>query len=93
LGTRLVWGPWRFSPAIGIVVNILAIVYLIVVLFFSFWPPYTPIEIKDMNYSSVLLVGVMLFSVGYYFAFARKAYDGPIVETELVVDGVISSSK
>jgi drug/metabolite transporter (DMT)-like permease len=93
VGTRLVWGPWRFSPAAGITINILACLYLILVLFFSFWPPYTPITPKDMNYSSVLLVAVLLFSVGYYFTFARKAYDGPIVETELVVDGVISSSK
>lgn len=82
-GTRLVWGPWHFRGALGIFINVFACAYLLFVLFFSFWPPYTPITAADMNYSSVLMVAVILFSVFYYMVFARKVYDGPIIETDI----------
>lgn len=82
-GTRLVWGPWHFRGGLGIFINAFACTYLIFVLFFSFWPPYTPITATDMNYTSVLMVGVIAFSIFYYLFFARKVYDGPIIETDI----------
>ncbi|KAI1909677.1 hypothetical protein LOZ58_005006 [Ophidiomyces ophidiicola] len=81
-GTRLVWGPWRFGK-FGIFINIFALFYLALVLVFSFFPATSTVKAaKDMNYSSVLIVAVMSFSVVYYFTHARKTYEGPIVETD-----------
>lgn len=81
--TNLVWGPWHFTGALGIFINVFACMYLTLVLFFSFWPPYTPTTAADMNYSSVLMAFVILFSVVYYLLFARKTYKGPIIETDM----------
>jgi hypothetical protein len=33
-----------------------------------------------MNYSVVVTGGLVIFSVIYYFAWARKEYNGPVVE-------------
>ena len=91
-GSRLVWGPWRFKGAFGIFINVCACLYLILILFFSFWPTYVPIAATDMNYSSVLMVGTIVFSIFYYLAFARKHYEGPIIEIEVSSDRVMEGS-
>ncbi|KAL1957144.1 hypothetical protein VTO42DRAFT_6287 [Malbranchea cinnamomea] len=91
VGTRLLWGPWHFRGALGIIINICACLYLTLLLFFSFWPVYVPITPADMNYTSVLMVGVIVFSIFYYQLFARKHYKGPIIETD-VLSGAAQNS-
>lgn len=81
-GAPLVWGPWRIPGVLGIANNAFACIYLIVILFFSFWPPATPVAAATMNYSSVMLGGVLIFSVLYYVVYARKVFQGPVAETE-----------
>lgn len=77
---QLVWGPWRIPGVFGIVVNSFACFYMIVIIFFSFWPPAAPTTASTMNYSSLVLGAVMIFSVVYYLVWARQVYKGPIVE-------------
>ena len=79
-GAVLVWGPWRIRGALGIVVNAAACVYLLVVIFFSFWPPSMTIELAEMNYSVIMVGAVMLFAVLWYFLHAKKRYKGPVLE-------------
>ncbi|MCJ1361288.1 hypothetical protein MMC16_000386 [Acarospora aff. strigata] len=81
-GARLVWGPWRLPGVLGIINNVFACIYLIVILFFIFWPPVTPTTAKTMNYSSLVTGTVVIFSIAYYFLFAKKEYMGPVVEVE-----------
>ena len=80
---NLTWGPWRIPGAWGIANNILAIVYMIILIIFSFFPGATPVTPVTMNYSVVVTGGVVVFSTVYYFAHARKFYTGPIVEVRL----------
>lgn len=77
---RLVWGSWRLSPSLGIANNIFACCYLVFVLFWSFWPPATPVRADTMNYSCLGTGTVIIFSVVYYFVRAKKQYNGPVVE-------------
>ncbi|TVY61355.1 Choline transport protein [Fusarium oxysporum f. sp. cubense] len=79
-GAELVWGPFHLKGAFGIANNIFAMCYLIVVGFFSFWPPMVNPTVDMMNYSVVVTGGLVIFSVIYYFAWARKEYNGPVVE-------------
>ncbi|KAI1039537.1 hypothetical protein LB505_002612 [Fusarium chuoi] len=79
-GAELVWGPFHLKGAFGIANNIFAMCYLIVVGFFSFWPPMVEPTVDMMNYSVVVTGGLVIFSVIYYLAWARKEYNGPIVE-------------
>lgn len=79
-GRELVWGPWHLPGAWGIANNTLSCVYLVVIWFFSFWPPGTPATAQTMNYSPLVTGAVFLFSVVYYYFWAHKEYQGPIVE-------------
>ena len=80
------WGPWRIPGVLGMANNLLAIVYLVVVCFFSFWPAQTPTNAENMNYSQTVWGAVIIFSVAYYFVWARRTYNGPVVEVELLQD-------
>ena len=76
------WGPWRLKGNLGVINNIVACVYLILIAFFSFWPAMIPVTPATMNYSSLVLGTVALESMTYYFIWARKTYNGPIVEVK-----------
>lgn len=86
-GTRLVWGPWRFGK-FGIPINIIACAYLILILVFSFFPAAMKIaDPIEMNYSVVIMGFVVIFSMAYYVVYARKTYEGPIVEVDSSSNG------
>ncbi len=76
----LTWGPWHLQGWFGIAVNAFACVYMIIILFFSFWPPVTPTKTSTMNYSALVTGAVLIFSVFYYLLRARKVYTGPVIE-------------
>ncbi|KAM0668479.1 hypothetical protein ACQRIU_002041 [Beauveria bassiana] len=77
---RLVWGPWRVPGVLGIVNNSLACAYLVIMWFFTFWPPALVYEAKDMNFSVLMTGFVVIFSIVYYLVWAKKDYKGPIRE-------------
>ena len=80
-GAELVWGSWHIPGVFGIANNAAACVYLTIVLFFSLWPPATPVNSTTMNYGVLVTGTVAIFSMVYYLVWARKVYQGPIVET------------
>lgn len=80
----LSWGPWKLPEPLGIVVNIIGLMYLVVLLVFSFFPTTVQPSAESMNWSVFMVGVVMLFSVFWYFVYARKIYDGPTVEVDVV---------
>ncbi|KAL8770840.1 MAG: hypothetical protein Q9209_003491 [Squamulea sp. 1 TL-2023] len=77
---NLTWGPFRFPGPLGIAINVAGCIYMIIIIFFSFWPPTREVDPESMNYS-VLVTGFwILFSIVYYFAYAKKIYKGPLME-------------
>ncbi|PQE06527.1 GABA permease protein [Rutstroemia sp. NJR-2017a WRK4] len=82
-GAQLIWGPWHIPGLFGILNNTFAIVYLTIILFFSFWPPVIPVTVATMNYSSLVTGSVMIFSVLYYLVRGRHEWKGPIIEVHL----------
>jgi choline transport protein len=80
----LTWGPWRLNGTLGTVNNVVACCYLCLLIFFSFWPATAKIEsAASMNWAIVVTAGVAVFSIGYYAAYARKSYTGPLVDPEV----------
>ena len=77
---QLVWGPFRLPGIFGILVNAFAVGFAIIIFFFSFWPVTTPVTAAHMNFSVLMTGSVVLFAVLYYVVWARKTYEGPIVE-------------
>ena len=76
----LTWGPWRLTGAWGVANNVVAICYLTLIIFFSFWPSEVSPDLVHMNWAGVVTGSVALFSVTYYLLFAKTSYIGPIVE-------------
>ena len=61
------WGPFRVRSIFGVIVNMLVVLYLLIIIFFSFWPLATPTRAATMDFSvldiSVLVIGaVVIFS-------------------------------
>lgn len=80
-GARLVWGPFHVPGAIGTIINSYAVVYIIIVIFFSFWPPHISPTVTTMNFSVVGTFGTIILAIGYYLIRARHVYTGPVLET------------
>lgn len=77
---QLAWGPWKVPGWAGIIVNICGILYMLIIIFFSFWPSNTPTTAATMNYSVLVLCSVAIFCVVYYVTKAHKVYKGPLIE-------------
>ena len=60
--------------------NAFAVVFGVIIFFFSFWPVATPVSAEHMNFSVLMTGSVVLFAVLYYVVWARKMYEGPVVE-------------
>lgn len=80
---QLVWGPWHIPGIFGIINNAYACIYMIFVIFWSVWPPETPVDPTTMNYSIVVTGGVIIFSIVWYFIRGREEYKGPLVDQEV----------
>ncbi|KAI1137559.1 amino acid transporter [Hypoxylon sp. FL0543] len=81
VGSSLTWGPWRLRGALGIANNVFSCIYLVFIFFFSFWPPSLEVTPQTMNYAVLVFGAVILFSMLYYAIWARKVYNGPIIES------------
>ena len=79
----LIWGPWHLPGMLGTINNAYACCYMIFVIFWSVWPPVTPVNASSMNYSVVVTGGVVILSIIWYFVRARKEYKGPTVDEEV----------
>ncbi|KAK4554591.1 hypothetical protein LTR86_008446 [Recurvomyces mirabilis] len=80
---RLIWGPWHLPGVLGIANNLYACCYMIFVIFWSVWPPATPVTASTMNYSVVVTGGVMILSTIWYFIRGKREYKGPLIDEEV----------
>jgi choline transport protein len=78
----LTWGPWKLDGALGVANNVVAICYLLLIIFFSCWPSSNHTMFAQMNFAVIVTGAVLLFSMAYYLLFANKSYNGPIVEVD-----------
>ncbi|KAJ6028294.1 amino acid transporter [Penicillium herquei] len=76
----MVWGPFRLKGWVGIVNNIFAIIFSVIMMFFGCWPTTKHPSPSEVNYSVAIFVGVTFLCIVYYFVRARKLYKGPVVE-------------
>ena len=79
--SQIFWGPFRLGRA-GVPITIVAMLYSVLGIFFSFWPAFTHVNATNMNYSSLIFGGVLMFSLVFWVVYGRKIYTGPIMETE-----------
>ena len=79
-GAQLAWGPFHMPGILGVMINGLSVIYMIIIIFFSFWPSEAHPHAKSMNYSVVGTCGIVALAVVYYALRARHVYQGPVIE-------------
>jgi choline transport protein len=83
VNAKLIWGPFRLPGLLGTINNLYACCYMVFVIFWSVWPPATPVTASTMNYSVVVTGGVMILSAIWYFVRAKDVYKGPLIDSEV----------
>jgi choline transport protein len=73
------FGPWNMGR-LGLAVNILAMAFCTFLIIFLPFPVILPVTAQNMNYASVVFIGVILFSLVDWVIRGRKRYTGPIRE-------------
>lgn len=77
---RVPMPPARWSMGMWTVpVNIGAVIFLVIVLVFSFFPTAVPVTPQTLNYSVVIYVAVILAALTDYTFRGRHVYKGPVV--------------
>ena len=69
---------WSLGRA-GLPCNIIAVLFLLLVYVFAFFPLASPVTVETMNWSILLYGAVVIFSLVYFYAYGRHAYQGPVV--------------
>ncbi|KAK3652950.1 hypothetical protein LTR56_004898 [Elasticomyces elasticus] len=69
------WSLGRF----GLAVNLIALAFVLPVLFFAFWPLAKDVTAAGFNWSSVMFVSILLIALLYYIFRARHVYVGPVM--------------
>jgi choline transport protein len=82
------YGPFKLGKGLGVILNLISIVWLVVSIVFSTFPSAMPVTAETMNYSSVVMAGWMLFGSVYYWGWGRKSFKVPEVRMSNVVVGV-----
>ena len=80
-GAPLPKGRWSLGKY-GLAVNLGALVILLPLWFFAFWPLAIPVTVTTMNWSSVMFCGVIVFALIWYVVRARHEYTGPVVHVK-----------
>ncbi|KAI8975093.1 amino acid permease-domain-containing protein [Mycotypha africana] len=69
-------GPFHMGPFSDLV-NFTSCIWILFTSILFICPTKYPVTADNMNYSSVIFVGVMLWSIAYYHFRARKWFNGP----------------
>ena len=62
----------------GLGINIIAVVFLVIVWFFSFWPLGNHPVASTMNWNVLIYGAAIIFAVGFYFIKGQHVYAGPV---------------
>ncbi|KAH7359819.1 amino acid/polyamine transporter I [Pyrenochaeta sp. MPI-SDFR-AT-0127] len=75
------YGPFKMG-AIGVPVNIAALLYLVYVVLWMPFPQILPVTKDNMNYAGPIFGAVVLGALGHWFARASKTFKMPVIRYE-----------
>ncbi|KAM0699617.1 hypothetical protein Q7P36_000620 [Cladosporium allicinum] len=68
------WGLGKF----GIYINGFGFLYCAFIIVWSCFPPTLPIDLSTANWSPLVWVATIIFTVGYYYAYGKAHYTAPV---------------
>jgi choline transport protein len=72
----------------GWVANFLTVAFAIIVIIFFNFPTVMPVEPGNMNYASVVLGAMAIFTAANWFGYAKRRYEGPRMPNDMVVNEI-----
>ncbi|KAF4467033.1 amino acid permease [Fusarium albosuccineum] len=76
---------WFKSPVrVGITLNSISCAWIVLVIVFSTFPTLMPVTPQNMNYSLVVITGVLFFGIVYYIYHGRRKFEVPILEVSVI---------
>jgi choline transport protein len=79
--TSVHYGPWTLGRPLGIFCNVFGLLWIAIVMTFSFFPfVRTDLTLQTMNWSCLLWGGTMIIGVVSYFLYLRGRYNGPVID-------------
>ncbi|KAL4803242.1 amino acid/polyamine transporter I [Aspergillus unguis] len=75
-------GPFAMHGIWGYIVNIASVVYILVTVVFFCFPFEMPVTVQNMNYTSVITVGLMALVCLWWFVRGVRTYSGPVYSAE-----------
>ena len=79
LGDPIQFGPWNMAGA-GLAVNVFALLYAVVAMVFSFFPPATPVTFVSMNWSVAVFGTTIAFGLVFWVVKGRHQWQGPLMD-------------
>ncbi|KAL4955671.1 amino acid/polyamine transporter I [Aspergillus filifer] len=79
---KVIPGPFAMSGIWGYIVNIFSVVYIAVTVVFFCFPFTLPVTVQNMNYTSVITVGLMTLVCLWWLAQGMRTYKGPVYSME-----------
>ncbi|KAI9042599.1 putative choline transport protein [Aspergillus affinis] len=73
----IVLGPFYLGKRVGFVVNVVSVGYILVTVVFFCFPLVRPVTVQNMNYTSVITVGVVGLTAVWWVWRGRRDYKGP----------------
>lgn len=74
---NMVPGPFYMGQNLGMLVNIVSLMYISVTVIFFCFPFVLPATVQNMNYTSVIIVGLMVLTALWWLFRGRRKYHGP----------------
>ncbi|KGO71707.1 Amino acid/polyamine transporter I [Penicillium italicum] len=74
---NMVPGPFYMGQKLGMAVNIVSLMYILVTVIFFCFPLVLPATVQNMNYTSVIVVGLMVLTAFWWVIRGRRQYRGP----------------
>ncbi|KAJ5774098.1 Amino acid/polyamine transporter I [Penicillium paradoxum] len=74
---NMVPGPFYMGQNLGMFVNVVSLIYILVTVVFFCFPFVMPATVQNMNYTSVITVGLMVLTAFWWFFRGRRQYHGP----------------
>ncbi|TVY83674.1 Amino-acid permease [Lachnellula suecica] len=83
------WRPFKLSPLVGWVANLIGLAYVIVTTVLFLFPPDLPVTGSNMNYCVVVFAIILIVSIIQWFVDGKKNFTGPRVNIENLQNGEV----
>lgn len=89
----IVPGPFYMGRRLGFVVNVVTVLYILVTIVFFCFPLILPVTAHNMNYTSVIVAGLMALTAAWWTCRGKRDYKGPQYDIDVAQQLVLPGNE